>query len=150
MPAGAALICPAPDLSLPGASWHAEPLLDYLTRPIANSWLVHYVDPPQYSDPFASPIHGDLRGLPAIFMQAGGNEGLLDEIEILATALRSAEVDLTFEITDEMPHVWHLFAGMIPEADRALEAVAKFVATVTQSSPSTPTPGATATTAPTP
>jgi len=132
MPACAALICPAPDMSLPGKSWDNDPSLDYLTRPVAYSWLRHYVDPDQYEDPLASPIHGDLRGLPPILMHAGGGEGLFDEIETLASALRAADVELTYHVTPEMPHVWHLFVGLIPEADDALKEIAAFIHQTTQ------------------
>jgi monoterpene epsilon-lactone hydrolase len=127
MPACAVLICPAADLSLSGASWHRLPYLDYLTRPVAQSWLDHYVDPDQYGDPYASPIHGDLSGFPPILMHAGGIEGLHDEIEVLATALQKAGTDLTYHVVPEMPHVWHLFAGMIPEADASLREIADYV-----------------------
>ena len=135
MPACAALICPAPDMALPGKSWNREPQLDYLTRPVAYSWLRHYLDPDQYKNPFASPIHGDLRGLPPILMHAGGGEGLLDEIEGLASALREAEVELTYHVTAEMPHVWHLFVGLIPEADDALREIAAFIQQTTREKP---------------
>ena len=127
MPACAALICPAPDMALPGKSWHRDPFLDYLTRPVAQSWLRHYVDPDQYKDPLASPIHGDLRGLPPILMHAGGGEGLLDEIETLASALREAGVSLIYQVAAEMPHVWHLFVGLIPEAETSLREIATFI-----------------------
>ncbi len=127
MPACAILICPAPDLALPGASWTAEPYRDYLTREIAQSWLDHYVGPDQYANPLASPIHGDLSGLPPILMHAGGAEGLLDDIECLAEKLRGAGVPLTYHVTPEMPHVWHLFVGLIPEADAALREIATFI-----------------------
>jgi monoterpene epsilon-lactone hydrolase len=132
LPASAVLICPAPDLTLPGASWNAEPLLDYLTRPIAKAWLDHYVDSEQISDPFASPIRGDLRGLPPILMHAGSNEGLIDEIEILADALRQAGTTLTYQVVPEMPHVWHLFVGLIPEAETSLREIATFVKNTTR------------------
>jgi acetyl esterase/lipase len=131
-PASATLICPAPDLALPGASWNREPFLGYLTRPIAKAWLDHYVDPEQYKDPFASPIHGDLRGLPPILMHAGTIEGLFDEIEILADKLRKADVALTYRVVPEMPHVWHLFVGMIPEAEESLREIANFIETTTR------------------
>jgi len=131
-PASATLICPAPDLALPGGSWNREPFLGYLTRPIAKAWLDHYVDPEQYKDPFASPIHGDLRGLPPILMHAGTIEGLLDEIEILADNLRKADVPLTYRVVPEMPHVWHLFVGMIPEAEESLREIANFIETTTR------------------
>ncbi len=132
MPAAAVLICPAPDMNLPGASWNREPFLDYLTRPVAQSWLRHYLDPPQYKDPLASPIHGDLQGLPPILMHAGGNEGLLDEIEVLAEALREANVELTYRVTEEMPHVWHLFVGLIPEAESAIREIGDFIQKTTR------------------
>ena len=125
--AAAVLICPAPAMALPGESWNREPFLDYLTRPVAQSWLHHYLDPPQYANPLASPIHGDLRHLPPILMQAGGNEGLLDEIEGLADTMRQAKVELTYHVTNEMPHVWHLFIGLIPEADAAIQEIADFI-----------------------
>jgi acetyl esterase/lipase len=131
-PASATLICPAPDLALPGASWNREPFLGYLTRPIAKAWLDHYVDPEQYEDPFASPIHGDLRGLPPILMHAGTIEGLLDEIETLADKLRKADVPLTYRVVPEMPHVWHLFVGMIPDAEESLREIANFIETTTR------------------
>ena len=127
MPASAALICPAPDMALPGKSWNSDPFLDYLTRPVAQSWLEHYVDPDQYKDPLASPIHGDLRGLPPILIQAGGGEGLLDEIESLVGALRQAGVSLTYDVKAEMPHVWHLFVGLIPESEDSLREIAAFI-----------------------
>jgi hypothetical protein len=32
-------------------------------------------------------------------------------------------VDVTLEIWDEMPHVWHAVAGLLPEADQAVAAL---------------------------
>lgn len=142
-PASATLICPAPDMALSGASWNTEPFLDYLTRPIAKAWLDHYVDAAQYADPYASPIHGDLAGLPPTLMHAGSIEGLFDEIEQLAEKLRAAGVPLTYRVAPEMPHVWHLFVGMIPEAEASLAEIAEFIDATTRNSdtPSTPLGG---------
>jgi len=131
-PASAVLICPAPDLALPGQSWNRDPFLGYLTRPIAHAWLEHYVDPEQIQDPFASPIHGDLRGLPPTLMHAGTIEGLFDEIEALADKLRKADVDLTYRVVPEMPHVWHLFVGMIPQAEESLREIGQFIEATTR------------------
>jgi len=131
-PASAVLICPAPDLALPGQSWNRAPFLGYLTRPIAHAWLEHYVDPEQVHDPFASPIHGDLRGLPPTLMHAGTIEGLFDEIEALADKLRMADVDLTYRVVPEMPHVWHLFVGMIPQAEESLREIGHFIKATTR------------------
>jgi len=32
-------------------------------------------------------------------------------------------VDVTLEIWDEMPHVFHAFAGLLPESDQAIERI---------------------------
>ena len=137
-PASATLICPAPDLALPGTSWNAEPFIGYLTRPTAQAWLDHYIDPEQYADPFASPIRGDLSGLPPILMHAGSIEGLFDEIEALAEALRKANVPLSYQVVPEMPHVWHLFIGLIPEAEESLRQIGRFVDYTTRDSGAEP------------
>ena len=131
-PASAVLICPAPDLALPGESWNRDPFPGYLTRAIAQAWLEHYVDPEQIGDPFASPIQGDLRGLPPILMHAGSIEGLFDEIEVLADKLRKADVELTYRVVPEMPHVWHLFVGLVPQAEESLREIGQFIESTTR------------------
>jgi len=131
-PASATLICPASDLALPGESWNTRPFLGYLTRSIAKAWLDHYIDPEQVEDPFASPIHGDLRGLPPILMHAGTIEGLFDDIETLADKLREAGTALTYHVAQGMPHDWHLFVGILPEAEDSLREIARFVEQTTR------------------
>ena len=34
---------------------------------------------------------------------------------------------MTLEIWAEMPHVWHAFAGMLPEADEAVERIGRWL-----------------------
>lgn len=132
LPAGAALLCPVADLALAGKSWEREPYLDYLSREVTQVWVDHYIDRADVGDPLASPLRGDLRGLPPILLHAGSNEGLLDEIDALAAALREADVPLTYHVAPEMPHAWHLFAGWLPEADSSLREVAGFVREATR------------------
>jgi acetyl esterase/lipase len=47
-------------------------------------------------------------------------EILLDDATRLADRVRTAGVDVTLHLADGVPHVWHLFAGILPEADDAL------------------------------
>ena len=56
-----------------------------------------------------------------MLIQAGDAEILRDDSTRFAAAARAAGVDVTLEIWDEMPHVWHAFAGLLPEADMAVE-----------------------------
>jgi acetyl esterase/lipase len=78
-------------------------------------------------DPLANPLLGDLRGLPPMYIQVGGDETLLDDSRHLADAARRAGVDVTLEIEPGMQHVYHFLAGTAPEADAAIERLAVWV-----------------------
>jgi acetyl esterase/lipase len=45
----------------------------------------------------------------------------------MAERMRAAGCDATLEIWPRMPHVWHLFAAMMPEARRAIAVIGRFV-----------------------
>jgi acetyl esterase/lipase len=36
---------------------------------------------------------------------------------------RAAGVNVTIEVWDEMPHVWHAFVGLLPESTQAIERI---------------------------
>jgi acetyl esterase/lipase len=77
--------------------------------------------------PLASPIHADLRGLPPLLIQVGSIETLLDDAKALAERAEAAGVSVELEVWEDMPHVWHLFAPMLPEAQQAIARVGEFV-----------------------
>ncbi len=79
------------------------------------------------SDPLASPINGDLRGLPPTLVQVGQDEWLLSDARRIRSALATASVTVELQ---EFPRRWHVFqanAGVLADADRALESVARFL-----------------------
>ncbi len=79
------------------------------------------------SDPLASPIRGDLRGLPPTLIQVGHDELLLSDARRMRSALAVAGVPVELQ---EFPRRWHVFqanAGVLADADRALESVARFL-----------------------
>jgi acetyl esterase/lipase len=75
-----------------------------------------------------SPLYGNLRGLPPLLLHASGAEILRDDATRFADRARDAGVDVTLALVDGVPHVWHLFAGSLPEADDALLDVAVWLA----------------------
>ena len=77
--------------------------------------------------PLASPIHADLTGLPPLLLQVGSTENLLDDSTVLAERARETGVEVDVDIWDEMPHVWHHFAPILPEARQAIERIAEFI-----------------------
>ena len=77
--------------------------------------------------PLASPIHADLTGLPPLLLQVGSTETLLDDSTLLAQRAREAGVEAEVDVWDGMPHVWHHFAPILPEARQAIERIAEFM-----------------------
>jgi epsilon-lactone hydrolase len=113
---------------LSGESLRSRADVDVLLTPEgareAADWYLAGQDP---RHPYASPLYADLHGLPPILIQAGDAEILRDDATRFAAAARVAGVDVTLEIWPEMPHVWHAFAGLLPEADEAVERIGRWL-----------------------
>ena len=78
--------------------------------------------------PLLSPaIDADLTGLPPLLLQVGTNEILLDDSTRMAARARDAGVDVILDITADVPHVFQAFAGVLDEADQALDRTALFL-----------------------
>ena len=77
--------------------------------------------------PLASPVYGDLRGLPALLIQVGAVETLLDDSLSLARVAALADVYVDLQVWPEMIHVWHLFHPMLAAGRRAIAAGGAFV-----------------------
>jgi acetyl esterase/lipase len=132
LPAGAILFSPWTDLAATGASLQTNDGIDPMFHgpSIARAARLYLGDTPA-THPYASPLYADLKGLPPLFMQVSSTEVLLDDSRRVADKARAAGVDIDFEIWRKMPHVWQLWAPFIPEARRALDLAARFVARVT-------------------
>ncbi|NJD31445.1 MAG: alpha/beta hydrolase [Gammaproteobacteria bacterium] len=98
---------------------------------IEPAWLDvsagHYLAGRDPAEPLASPVRADLAGLPATLVQVGTDEVLLSDSERLYERLRAAGVDARLTV---YPRRWHVFqsgAGVLRDADRALDEVAGFL-----------------------
>ena len=124
MPAAAAVMSPWTDLAMTGESLRTRKAADVLLKPegmpeTASLYLAG-ADP---RHPYASPLYADLHGLPPILIYVGDAEVVLDDSTRFAARAREAGVDVTLEVWNEMPHVWHAFAGLLPEADQAVAGI---------------------------
>ena len=129
LPAGGALISPWTDLTLTAASHDSRAELDPMVSreglaPSAEAYLAG-ADP---TTPTASPRFADLRGLPPLCIHVGDHEVLLDDAVGLAEAARAAGVDVELWVAPEMIHVWHAFAGLVPEGAEAIDRLGAWVA----------------------
>jgi acetyl esterase/lipase len=98
-----------------------------LTLPWVRECAAAYLAGQDPHGPLASPVGADLRGLPATLVQVGTDELLLPDARRLHRRLTEAGVPVRLE---EYPARWHVFqasAGVLADADRALESVARFL-----------------------
>jgi acetyl esterase/lipase len=106
-----------------------EPVLaPHLLRPTVDAYLGGS-DP---RDPRASPLYGDLRGMPPLLMQVGDSEILLDDTRRFAAKAKAAGVDVTCEIWPEMFHGFQAFSTILPEGQVAIEHLGAYLRQRTQ------------------
>ena len=63
----------------------------------------------------------------SIMRSAGSNEILLDDSRLMAAHLSAQGVEVRLDVWPGAPHVWQMFHGRLPEADRALADLAGFI-----------------------
>jgi acetyl esterase/lipase len=78
-------------------------------------------------DPLASPLLGNLAGLPPMLIQVGRNEVLLDDARSLHEKVRATGGSSELHIFEGVPHGWHFGAPFVPESNEALRQIAEFV-----------------------
>ncbi|HEY41305.1 MAG TPA: alpha/beta hydrolase [Dehalococcoidia bacterium] len=86
-----------------------------------------YVGEADLKTPLASPVYADLTGLPPLLIQVGGAEELINDSILLETQAKKCGVDVTLETWEDMFHVWHTFAPMLPEGQQAIDRIGEFV-----------------------
>ncbi|GGJ43157.1 hypothetical protein GCM10010121_062960 [Streptomyces brasiliensis] len=77
--------------------------------------------------PDATRMGESMTGFPPMLIQVGTNEILLDDSTRLAARAGAAGVDVILDITADVPHVFQSFAGVLDEADEALDRAALFL-----------------------
>lgn len=120
-PRALGLISPWVDLTLTGLD---ETINDPL---LTRAWLERCAADYAGSDPRrpeASPLFGDLSGVPALVIQAAADEIIRDDVERLVVAARSAGAEVSYELLEGHWHVTHLFAGLMQEATDAVQSLA--------------------------
>jgi epsilon-lactone hydrolase len=128
MPAGAVPISPWTDLEGTGESVRTRAAKDVMvTIENLTGSAKQYYGTHDPKDPLVSPVHGNFRGLPPMLIQVGDAEILLDDATRVAKSAKAAGVEVELEVWDDMPHVWHVFAKLLPEGQQAIDKIGKFV-----------------------
>lgn len=128
MPAAAVCLSPWTDLAGKGESISKNAKKDILlnSENLRKSASI-YIGKTNATDPFVSPIYGDLEEFPPLLIQVGSDELLLSDSSDFAEKAKAAGVDVTLEIWKEMQHVWQFAGSMVPESRQAIAAIGRFI-----------------------
>jgi epsilon-lactone hydrolase len=126
-PKGIVGFSPYSDLAVTGASVesNAKSCAMFTPRGVRESAAL-YLAGADARDPRASPLYGDLSGLPPLLLFASRHEILRDDTLRLAERASAAGVDVELIVRDRLPHVWPVFTPLLPEARAAFATVKAF------------------------
>jgi len=118
----------ATDLLFTGDSVRMNALKDVMFMPQAAPFIQsqYLADPAQASEPWASPLYGDLQGLPPLLMQVSDTELLLDDSRRFVEKMRAAGGQAEVSVWNDLPHVFQV-AKFLNESQAALNQVEAFV-----------------------
>ncbi len=126
LPRGLVLMSPWTDLTSSGKSHvnkaEVDPVLnaEYLERMISS-----YAGQEDLANPLISPLFGDFKGFPPVYIQVGDNEVLLSDSVLLHKKLVQANVSAKIDIFKGM---WHVFQmSPLKAAYDAMEKNAEFI-----------------------
>jgi epsilon-lactone hydrolase len=126
---GVAVLSPVTDLTLSGASYatraDADPLF---TRPQVAELVHSYLGSADPNHPLASPLHGQLAGMPPVRIHVGDDEVLLDDSLRYVERAVATGVDARVDVWMGMPHGFPGSIGRLKAAAKVLDAIGAFLA----------------------
>jgi acetyl esterase/lipase len=121
-------ISPVTDLALTGESYETRADADpYFTKSQAAGLVASYLGHADPKDPLASPLYGDLSGLPPIRVHVGDDEVLLDDSRRYVERAVHAGVDAELDVWMGMPHGFVTGIGQFDAARQSLDAIGAFL-----------------------
>ncbi len=117
------------DLAITGETIQTRAGIDPLItdESMVSGMAAQYLGGADAEEPLASPLYADYAGLPPLLLQVGDAEVLLADTTRVTEKARAAGVDVVEEVWDEMFHVWHQFAPMLPEGQEAVNRIGEFI-----------------------
>jgi monoterpene epsilon-lactone hydrolase len=128
LPMSAVCFSPWTDLACTGESLRQnEGRCAMFRRANITDFARVYLGDASPQNPYASPVFGDLGGLPPLLLQVASDELLLDDSRRIHDNIRKAGGVCRLEVFDGVFHGWQMLDGFLPEARRALQQAAAFV-----------------------
>jgi acetyl esterase/lipase len=125
---GIALLSPVTDLTLSGSSYDTRADADPFFTRSQVAHLVHsYLGTADAKQPLASPLYGDLAGMPPVLIHVGDDEVLLDDTLRYGERAVAAGVDARVDVWMAMPHGFPTNIGRLKAAPQSLDAIGAFL-----------------------
>ncbi len=132
-PIGTFCFSPLTDLTFSGGTFitnaRADPLLPAHR---AAEMAQMYLQGADATDPRASPLFADFDGAGPVWLAAATTEILLDDAKRIADRLMMQGIDVTCVIERDLPHVWPIMHGMIPEAGQTLAELTGWITSLSR------------------
>jgi len=130
-------LSPLTDSTFSGASIRGNQVTDIMLEPVmrplnrlprfVKSWWVVWAHRIRPANPVASPLFGDLSGLPPILVQASEAEMLLDDARRYVYKACAAGSPVKLQTWPDMVHVWQIFDPELPQAAEAWTEIGSFL-----------------------
>lgn len=127
LPRAAVAISPWTDLSCSNESFRTKGKVSLAPPNCWNVFSHYYVGKHDVRNPYISPLFGDLKGLPPLFINAGNSDEMIDDGYLFYQKAKQAGVQVTFKEGEGMIHCYPLLAPMFREATMAMNEMADFV-----------------------
>lgn len=130
-------LSPLTDMTFSGNSMHDNESTDIMLKPILRklnklprfikSWVALWTHRMRPANPVASPLLGDLSGLPPTLIQASEAEMLLDDARRYVFKACASGSQAKLQTWDDMVHIWQIFDPELPQAGEAWVEIGKFL-----------------------
>lgn len=128
LPAGAILLSPWTDMTVSGDSHHDNQMsCAMFNRNAIQRGAENYLSGAAATDALASPLMGDLSGLPPISIHVSDSEVLRDDSLRLVEQQTAVDTPIDIHIWKKQPHVWPVFYPLLPEAKHCINDMAAFI-----------------------
>ena len=130
-------LSPLTDSTFSGTSIRSNEATDVMLAPVlgivnklpqfARSWWVVWAHRMRPANPVASPLFGDLSGLPPTLVQASGAEMLLDDARRYVYKACASGSPVKLQTWADMVHVWQIYDPDLPQAADAWTRIGRFL-----------------------
>jgi monoterpene epsilon-lactone hydrolase len=125
---GLAVWSPVTDLTLSSTTYDTRADADPIfTRPEVAELVHSYLGRADARSPLASPLYGQLAGIPPVRIHVGDDEVLLGDSLRYAERAVAARVDARLEVWMGMPHGFPGSIGKLKASAKALDAIGAFL-----------------------